>query len=350
MKARKRGPSLDDAARRTETVAMSLTAATLLSATLVGTPWYARDACLEGLRTVHTQDLEAGRAAIEELSKSKDLDLRLCGLWLEIPFGNAELVLNGRSEEWRDRREERLKALYGVARKYGSRRGPEWTDLMIEARMRRAQVLAQRKERLKSMQEARAVERALAERNRPDTAVRAYTEGAVDLAVGQAAWGLRMLLSAAGIDGDPDRGKRTLEALARGETVYATEALMLLVQLSRKQHGGSDPRTLRYGARLVRRHPDSPQFVYDHADNLRKAGRCAEALELLAPFRARLEEDSQAWSPKVRRKLHGLTARCALAVRDYPLAQQAHARARAQDHWALTDALRAVADALAQQS
>lgn len=314
------------------------------------TPWYAAPECLRAYDQVQTQDLEAGRSAIDGLSGSDDPELRLCALWLEIPYAQGMLSVEGKSERLFQKREKDLRTLYGVARKYGRKGRPHWLDLTIEARMRRAQLLAQRQEHLQSVDEARGVQRALARTDeRPETASREYTEGAIDYSVGNASWGLRMLLSSAGIQGDPERGRRTLEHLAKEDTVYATEALLLLFQLSRETAGGDDPASLEYGRRLVGMHPRNPQFAYDHGDDLRKAGRCSDTLSLLAPFRQRLKAEPLAWSDRVRRKLHGLVARCAVEVGDYALARQAHQTALAQEHWFLQRELKAVGELLASK-
>lgn len=282
----------------------------LLSLTSGATePWYARAECQAGLREVHSQELQRARQAIDALYRSADDELKLCALWLEIPLGNAELVLEGRSESLFERREDRLRALHGAAQRFGRGRS-HWVDVAVEARMRRIQLLAQKGERTESVTEARRVLRQLERREgAPPSPSRSYARGAIDLAVGQATWALRMLLSAAGISGDPEAGQRALEELAASDTVYASEALLLLRQLSKDSRGADAPQTLRYGAQLVARFPESPQFAMDHAADLLAAGRVADAGKVLAPFERRLQVDPELWSGRVRRNLSALFER-----------------------------------------
>lgn len=285
-------------------------------------PWYARQACRKAYGTVMSAEVNAARSTLARLQRSPDLELRACGMWLEVPLCEIEMALEGESEALTARRRRRLERLFKFAMRYGRRR-PHLLDLAIEARMRRVRLLVESGEQATALGEARKVEKMLASRaDLPSTPTRRYTRGLTDLAVSQSGWALRVLLGMAGIGGDAARGRRLLESLADGDSVYQGDALFVLHHFARKGSRPDAARTERYGGKLVRAFAQNPQFLFNRAVDQYETGRCADALATLAPVRSRLNEDPRLWSARVRKKVYWLTGRCALDTGDKPLAQK----------------------------
>ena len=277
-------------------------------------------------------DPESARSAIASLQRSPDLELRACGAWLEISLCEIEMSLEGKSAALATRRAQRLEKLFRFAMRHGRRR-PHLLDLAIEARMRRVRSMVQSGDRTAALGEARKVEKMLASRaDRLSTATRVYTRGLTDLAVSQSGWAVRVLLRMAGITGDETRGRRLLESLAEGNTVYQADALFVLHHFARKGSKPDAAHTERYGKRLARAYRQNPQFIFNRAVDQYKTGRCAEALATLAPARTRLNEDPRLWSARMRKKVYWLTGRCALETGDKPLAQEALGRASEEQY------------------
>lgn len=285
-------------------------------------PWYQHDACRTAHATVMSAELKAGRAAIAGLQRSPDLELRACGMWLEVPLGDVEFLLQGKSPALSHRRMRRLQKLFKFAMRYGRRR-PHLLDLAIEARIRRVRVLVEQGQSTAAIREAQKVEKMLdARQGRASTPSRMYARGISDLAVAQAPWALRVLVKMAGMRGEPERGRRLLESLGTGTSVYRADALAVLYHFARKRDRPSAQEIDSYGARLARHYAQNPQFVFDHALDQFRAGRCADSLAILQPMRARLHADPVLWSPRTRKKVYWLTGRCALDTGNRSLAKQ----------------------------
>lgn len=296
------------------------------------TPWYERDACRTAHATLMTAELDRGLSAVAKLQRSSDIELRACGAWLQVVSCDVEFILEGRSSALDRRRMRRLERLFKFAMRYGRAR-PHLLDLAIEARMRRVRVLVARGQRTRAVDEARKVEKMLdGRRAHARTPTRMYARGVADLAVAQTPWALRVLVSMAGIGGDAERGRRFLETLGSGSTVYRAEALLALYHLAPDDGEGAPPAAGRYGALLAKGFAQHPQFVFDHALDQFRAGRCADVLAILAPARSRLHADPELWSPRVRKKVYWLTGRCALDTGDKPLAEESLGLAARQRH------------------
>ena len=285
-------------------------------------PWYARDECRMAYSTVMSADLAAGQSAISQLQHSADLELRTCGIWLELPLCEIEMALEGESPALTERRNERLEKLFKFAMHYGPRR-PYLLDLAIEARMRRIRLMVDRGDKGGALGEARKVEKMLESRkDAPPNATRDYSRGVTLLAVSRAAWGLQALLRMAGVRGDRKRGEELLEALAEGHTVYQADALFLLYHFARQNDKPGDQGVDRYGAKLILAYGQNPQFLFDRAVDQFRAGHCIDALATLQPARSRLHDNPKLWTARVRKKVYWLTGRCALDTGDKPLAKK----------------------------
>ena len=294
--------------------------------------WYARPECRSAYATLMTAELDAAREKIAQLHRSPDLELRACGVWLEIPQCEIELSLEGESDALIARRGRRLERLFKFAMRHGRRR-PHLLDLAIEARMRRVRLMAETGDRPGALGEARKVEKMLAARaDQPPTPTRSYARGLTNLAVSQSGWALRVLLKMAGIGGDEAQGRRLLESLAEGNTVYQADALFVLHHFARKGSAPDTVATERYGTRLARAYGQNPQFLFNRAVDQYQTGRCTEALATLAPARSRLNAKPRLWSARVRKKVYWLTGRCALDTGDKPLAQESLGRASQEQY------------------
>lgn len=304
--------------------ALLLLAASSLSAATQGAaqPWYARAECHAAQAAVMAAEVNAAKTAIEKLQNHRDLELRACAVWLEVKLSDVEMALEGTSDALLERSRDRLESLFKFAMRYGRQRR-HLLDLAIEARMYRVRLMAERDDRAGALSEARKVEKMLASRAEANpTPTRRYARGMVDLGVSQSTWALRVLLKMAGLGGDESRGRRLLEALAEGDTVYRGDALFILHHFARQGSTPSRADTERYGLKLVEAFGQNPQFLFDRAVDQYETGRCEGALGTLAPLRSRLHEEPQLWSARVRKKVYWLTGRCALETGDKPLAQE----------------------------
>jgi hypothetical protein len=327
-------------------VLTALLALASVTATPGTSPWFADPGCVAALRSaVEGSDAEA-LVARTALARRGDLAGLACSVWLELPRDEVELALEGPNDALNERRTKRLGRLFGFSKRFG-RQDPSFAALELEARMRRVRLLVDIGDRTEGLAEARRVQKMLAAA-RKDTQHPSvvYVAGVIDLAVSSANLPLRLLLGMAGIEGDVDRGRRGLESLVDGDTVYAADALFLLAHFERAREGLGTPRALVYAERLSKRYPSNPQFAFDHAEDLIAAGRAKEVGPLLAPFRARLDASPEAWSPLVRAKLHWALGHAAFASGDRPGAAERLRLARSQAVPAMGDRLEDLAERL----
>ena len=312
--------------------ALLLVSAASSAASARAAPWYEQEPCRAAHATVMTAELARGRAAIAALERDSDVELRACGAWLHVVLSDVEFVLEGRSPALNRRRMRRLERLFKFAVRHGRPR-PHLLDLAIEARIRRVRVLVDQGKQTVAVSEARKVEKMLDGRaDHARTPSRMYARGVADLAVAQAPWALRVLVNMAGLRGDAERGRRLLESLGNGRTVYRADALLALYHFARHRDDGARVDVERYGARLAGGFRHHPQFVFDHALDQFRAGRCIEALTILAPTRVRLQANPRLWSPRARKKVYWLTGRCALDTGNKPLAEESLGLAVREQH------------------
>ena len=285
-----------------------------LTAALVASddgPFYTRTACKEALAVVMAADTDKTKETLETLAKSKDLEDKACAVWLELPLNEIEMSLEGNGKGLPKRRERRLMRLFKFSKKFGRRRA-HFAMLELEARMRRVRLLVKQGERVNALKEARRVERMLEQVGRRPNPTVDYVTGVTRLAISQAAFPLRWLLGMAGVSGDEKKGRRLLEKLAAGDTVYAGDANYILHHFA---HENKDwPAAVRYGAKLTERFPDNPQFAYEYARALFASKKYDEIFATTAPFMARLQEDSNAWSGRIRKKLYFINAKASYEV------------------------------------
>lgn len=291
------------------------------------TPWYAHAECKAAHREVMTLEISRVEVVIDRLKRHRDIELRACGYWLEIPRSTAELVLRGKRKISPEDHERRLKILHAFGMRFGKKR-PHLRDLAIEARMRRVRLLLETGKKTDALEEARRVEKMLASRaQKPTTASRTYVRGAIDLVVGESAWPVRTLLSMAGVEGDSKRGRTLLESLAKEDTVYRSEAGSVLYHFARENHGSRHARTQRYGRMLAAEFPENPQFGFDHGVDLVRLGKPAQALQRIEPAYRRLLKEPELWTSRLRKRIEWLTARAAFDCGQSKLAHEARTRA-----------------------
>ncbi|MBK8012938.1 MAG: hypothetical protein IPK13_16480 [Deltaproteobacteria bacterium] len=294
--------------------------------------WYAHPDCLRAQGEVVGRDATQAMAAIQALEKSPSVELQACAHWLMIPFGVNELVFQGKSPALHLRTEARLEALFRFAMKH-AREYPHLRDLAIEARMRRVRLLIEMKERDRAVKEAKLVEKMLASRAAsPQTPSWQYARGATDLAIGSTSWPLRVLASAAGIKGDAERGYRLLNGLKATNTVYRAEALDVLHFFAEQDEEKPSARTLALVAERARALPKSAYYALDLAESWAALGRWDEAEQALASVRGVLAESPDAWSPRLRRRIYYVMARCAAEREDFATAQAELSRA-SKEQW-----------------
>lgn len=274
-------------------------------------PFYARSSCLAALEVVMSTKPEETAALLERLAESPDVEDKACAVWLELPLNEIEMSLEGKGHGLPERRAKRLLRLFKFS-KYFQKRGRHFAMLELEARMHRVRLLVEKGDRMKALSEARTVERMLARvGDSPNPTVK-YVRGVTRLAVSQSAFPLRMLLGMAGVSGDEEQGRRLLEELVQGKTVYAGDALYLLHHFA---HENNDlEASLHYGERLVAKYPQNPQFAYEYGKALRDARKYEEVLALTSPFLERMTEDPNAWTDRIRKKIYFLSAEVALEV------------------------------------
>lgn len=310
--------------------AVLLPAASAAAAPTEERPWYAHPECLRAQGEVVGRDAARALAAIQALEKSPSVELQACAHWLMIPLGVNELVFQGKSAALHLRTEARLEALFRFAMKYG-RRYPHLRDLAIEARMRRVRLLIEMKERDRAIKEAQSVEKMLASRAQaPQTPSWQYARGATDVAIGSTSWPLRVLASAAGIKGDAERGVRLLNELKATNTVYRAEALDVLHFFAEQDEEKPSARTLSLVAERARALPNSAYYALDLAESLAAVGRWAEAEKALANVRGVLTESPDEWTPRLRRRIYYVMARCAAERADLATAEAELVRASSE--------------------
>ena len=252
---------------------------------------------------------DAIEKSLSALAASDDLDDKACAVWLEQPLNEIEMSLEGNGYGLPDRRKKRLLRLFKFSKVFG-KRSPQYAMLEMEARMRRVRLLAKDGERVGALKEMRRVERMLDQVGSRRSPTIDYVRGVTRLAVSQAGLPLRLLLGMAGVSGDEKVGRELLESLAKGDTVYAADALYILHHFA--QENKDTKAGLRYGAMLTERFPNNPQFAYEYAKVLFRAKRYDEVLTATARFRSRLDEEPNAWSDRIRKKLYVISAKAAL--------------------------------------
>ena len=297
---------------------LTLTAALVASANNDG-PFYTRSTCKQALAVVMSADADATTKMLDELASSPDLEDKACAVWLELPLNEIEMSLEGNGHGLPKRREKRLVRLFKFSKAFGSRR-PHFAMLELEARMRRVRLLVKKGERVNALREARRVERMLDQLGRRRNPTVDYVTGVTRLAVSQAAFPLRVLLGMAGVSGDEKNGRRLLEELASGDTVYAGDATYLLHHFA--QENKDTEAGLRYGEMLTKRFPNNPQFAYEYARVLYRAKNYDGVFSATAKFRDRLTENPSAWSDRIRKKLYIISAKAALETGQKDKAKQ----------------------------
>ena len=286
---------------------LSLTAAVISSTE--GGPFYARQTCKDALQVVMSAEPETTKKTLKALADSSDVEDKACAVWLELPLNEIEMSLEGNGRGLPERREKRLMRMFKFSKFFGSRR-PHFAMLEIEARMRRVRMLVQKGERIAGLKEARRVERMLDQLGPRRNPTVDYVRGVTRLAISQAAFPLRVLLGMAGVSGDEKLGRKLLEGLANGDTIYAGDALYILHHFA---HKNDDVKAaLRYGAMLTQRFPKNPQFAYEYAKVLYKAKRYDDVLKTTAYFREHVDQNPDAWSGRIRKKLYFVSAQAAL--------------------------------------
>lgn len=295
----------------TTAILTSLSLAAALVSSPDDGPFYARSSCNEALQVVMSADAEKTKGLLAKLSASSDLEDKACAVWLELPLNEVEMSLNGSGKGLPERREKRLLRLFKFSKVFGKRRR-HFAMLEVEARMRRVRLLVAKGERVNALSEARRVERMLdrvPDRSNPTVS---YVKGVTRLAVSQSGLPLRMLLGMAGVPGNEKQGRRLLEELARGDTVYAGDATYILHHFA---HENKDlEQSLTYGQMLVERFPHNPQFAYEYGKALYDAKKFKDLMALTAPFRAKLDENRALWTDRIRKKIYFISARAALAL------------------------------------
>ena len=286
-----------------------------LAAALVSTPddgpFYARKSCNDALQVVMRAEPDVIKPVIDKLAASSDVEDKACAVWLEMPLNEIEMSLEGNAYGLPERREKRLVRLFKFSKVFGRRR-PHFAMLEVEARMRRVRLLVKKGERINALKEARRVERMLDQVGARTNPTVDYVTGVTRLAVSQASFPLRVLLGMAGVSGDENLGRKKLEALAQGDSVYAGDAIYLLHHFA---HENKDqPAQLKYGKMLTAKFPGNPQFAYEYAKALHKAKRYDDVFAVTERFRTRLGSEPTAWSDRIRKKIYYISAESALAA------------------------------------
>ena len=320
---------------------LSLTAA--LSASTDDGPFYQRQSCKSALEVVMAANPETTATTLKTLADSSDVEDKACAVWLELPLNEIEMSLEGNGQGLPKRRERRLSRLFKFSKFFGKRKA-HFAMLELEARMRRVRLLVKKGERVNALKEARKVERMLDQLGQRSNPTTEYVVGVTRLAISQASFPLRVLLGMAGVSGDEKKGRRLLEKLAEGDTVYAGDAMYILHHFA-MQNDDQDA-SLRYGAALTSKYPNNPQFAYEYAKSLYKAGRNEDILKITEPFRAVLEKDEAGWSPRIRKKIYFISAKAALAMGDKPRAKSWATLAANQKYGGMKKETKALLEAL----
>lgn len=266
--------------------------------------WYDRPECHQALAEVFSAVPSRGRAAIDKLRHAKDLDLIACSVWLEVPFSELEQALKGKSPALLKKREQSLGLMFKFAKRFG-RKNPLYADLEIEARLRRVRILAEQKERMATMREARRVKAMLADRKGPPSLTVRYVSGVLNSAVGEASWAVRQLLSMAGLGGDPKAGMRDLAEIAQSRSIYWVDAHILMRHFA----GSNAAKALRSSEPVFKAFPKSPQFAYDFALDLQGQGRAKDSLKALSFLAGQLKAEPAIYTPLIRARSYWLLAR-----------------------------------------
>jgi hypothetical protein len=281
------------------------------------TPWYELPACDTALQQVHHASVEEADASIETLKRG-GIEERACGYWLSALLSEYRLAFEGHTAASLSRREKALHELYSFGKKYGSR--PHLSDLMIEARVRRIRMLFENGERTDALSEARRVSKMIQDRPPSDSPTFTYARSLVDLAMNEAGWAARTVLSMAGIHGDPDRGRATLKQMVLHQNAYQDEAMFALRHFAESSPGEAYGYPHEFSQKLFEKFPENPQFAYDYAQDLTSIERCQDALKVLKRPTQALEKAPNLYGNRVRAKLFVLMGRCALNTGDHQTA------------------------------
>lgn len=303
----------------------------LLSTPAAGAaPWYASPACTRANEQLFSGAFSEVKAFVKAASASADPDEKACGLWLSASMTETQLALFGDGAVRPAEQRARLDRLSAFAQAHPTE--PRFSDLRLEASLRRVRMLLRQGERSAAVREARAAEAALKARRklRKITPTYMYAEAVSNLAVAHSEWLLRTILGMAGLSGDAARGKKALDLMRRKKSVYQPGAEYLARSFAEAKPDGVLGAPLPYSKRLYHRYPAHPQMAFDYSVDLAEAGRCAQVPAVIQPLLEQLKARPGRWSARVRTKLRWIMGRCAKARGDLAAAKRWAEAARAE--------------------
>lgn len=289
--------------------------AAAVAALLVSAPWYERESCDAANQLVVAADFTNAEPKIKALEASKDTEDQACGVWIRATMSEAQIAVFGKTKEMLAAREKALLRMFGFSKAH-AKVAPYFADMELEARMRRVRALVDAEERGDALKEIRNVNAQLTARKGEPTPTLLYVRGIANMAVSQAPWALRTLMSMAGIDGDAKVGRESLRSLFNGKTVYRVDARYVMRYFAEASPGGDNGSSTEYSKTLHETYPTNPQFTYDYARDLQRENKCKDVLLALGDARETIEKDPAHWSNVVRAKIFWLTGRCAFDTGD----------------------------------
>lgn len=307
-------------------------------------PWYARASCIHALETVLSTDFAAAEPKIKAIEKSADTDDQACGVWLRVSLAEAQLAVGGRLPALLEYRERMLSRMGGFSKAKGGI-AKRFSDLELEARLRRVRVLVDKGEKGDALKEIQKVNDMLEKRgNAEPNATLTYSRGVSDSAVGNSPWALRTLMRMAGVKGDAKLGREALESLEKSGTVYKYDAMYLQHYFALGAPDGDFGKPAPHAKKLVEKFPTNPQFAIELAKDLYAEKKIDQALDVVSTFLAQLEKQPSLYSNQLRAHLYLLSGRCAKELGKKELATHFALLAEAQSYAPLADEIEALKD------
>jgi hypothetical protein len=261
-------------------------------------PWFSSKACMEATALAYAARTSEAKQRADALTASKDLDERACGLWLYVSSIEMEIALYDGEEQLFAQLAQRLDALekFGLEEGY---RAPRFSDLVVEAKLRRVHRMVRLSERTAAIRAVKEAKALLEQRRRvkKKTPTYFYAEAVANLAVSRASFPVRAILRLVGIESDEERGKKAMDVLLAGKSVYRSEGILV----ARNFELGPK---LDYSESLWRAFPNNPQLAYDHAVDLHAKQRCSEVPSTMAQLKL------DGFGKKVRQKVANILETC----------------------------------------
>lgn len=319
-------------------------AGTVVAAAEAPEPWYARASCMHALEAVLSADFAAAEPKIRAIEKSADTDDQACGVWLRVSLAEAQLAVGGRLPALLDYRERMLSRMGGFSKAKGGI-AKRFSDLELEARLRRVRVLVDKNEKGDALKEIQKVNEMLEKRGGADAnATLIYARAVTDSAVGNSPWALRTLMRMAGVKGDAKLGREALESLEKSDTVYKYDAMYLQHYFAIGAPDGDFGKPAPHAKKLVDKFPTNPQFAIELAKDLYAERKIDQAFGIVSSFTAQLEKQPSLYSNQLRAHLYLLSGQCAKDLGKKELASRFALLAEAQSYAPLADEIDALKD------